>query len=102
LDAFAEADPGIAFNATDLPNIEQKSRDLESSKETRALLFSSGQTFELRLLFTQAQAMGYAGELAAALAGQESEANRRKFLEDLSHRCDEFQDQLMKHFAVQP
>jgi hypothetical protein len=100
LDAFAKADPHLAFNQTGLPETEQKSRDLESDRETKSLLLSTGQPFEERLLFTQAQAMGYASDLAAALVEQETDPARKDFLKNLSHRCGEFRDELMGHLAA--
>jgi hypothetical protein len=101
MDAFRKLDPGIEYDLSDLPNIEQKSRDLEQSDDTKGLLFSNGQTFELRLIYTQAQAMGYATQVARALQEQESDPARKKFLGDLARRCGEFNDQLMKHLVVQ-
>jgi hypothetical protein len=102
MDQFPHSDPQIEFDLTDLPKMERKSRDLEQMDDTKALLTSSGKTFELRLLFTQAQAMGYATQLAAALNEQENDKTRKDFLKNLSKRCDEFHDQLMNHLAAQP
>jgi hypothetical protein len=97
---FGKSDRSIDFGTTDLPGVEQRSRDLESSDETKALLFSSGQTFELELLFTQVEAMNYAADLSKALAEQEPDPVRKDFLQKLSQHCTDFHDQLMKHLAA--
>jgi hypothetical protein len=101
MDQFPKTDNRIEYDETDLPNVEQKSRDLEASEQTKALLFSSGQAFELRLLHTQAQAMDYGKQLAKALAAQESDPARKSFLENLSKRCGELHYKIMTHLAVQ-
>jgi len=99
--AFGKSDRSLDFDTTDLPDVEQKSRDLESADETKALLFSNGRPFEAELLFTQAEAMNYAADLSKALAAQEPDPARKDFLQKLSQRCADLHDQLMKHLTVQ-
>jgi hypothetical protein len=99
LDNFAAADREIRFDMTDLPRAEQESRDRIAGGQTRALLFSSGREFEVTLLVTQIQAMDYAASLSKAIEGHEDNADRKKFLTDLSARCATYHDQLVKMLA---
>ena len=68
MDDFHKADASTEFDVPDLPRVEQESRDLDSSIEEKELLFSSGKTFELRLIYSQAQAVEYGEVLCNALA----------------------------------
>ena len=90
----------IEYDVPDLPKVEQESRDLEAKAETKSLLTSSGKTFELRLLFTQAEAMEYAINLSNAIAAKEDDGGRRKFLTDLSEQCAGFDDRIFKLLSV--
>jgi hypothetical protein len=100
MDEFPKRDSSIEYDESDLPYIEQKGRDLQTADDTQALLFSSGKEFEVRLIFTQAEAMNYARQLSKALAEHETDAARKSFLNDLSHRCSDFHDRLMKLLSV--
>jgi hypothetical protein len=71
LDDFQKSDPQLHFDQPDLPALEQESRDLAAKTEGRDLLTSSGKNFEVRLVFTQSQAMSYAAQLAKPLADHE-------------------------------
>jgi hypothetical protein len=82
--------------------MEQKSRDLQASVDTHALLFSSGKQFEVRLIFTQAQAMDYAVQLSKALGEVETDPARKSFLANMVHRCTDFHDRLMNLLTVNP
>jgi hypothetical protein len=100
MDEFPKSDRRIEFDVSDLPYMEQRSRDLQAKEDEKALLGSSGKEFELRLIYTQAQAMGYAVQLSDALAEQEDDPVRKSFLADVSRRCGAFHDSLMKLLAV--
>jgi hypothetical protein len=100
MDAFPKSDPHIEYDVADLPKLEQKARDKESDIDTKALLFSNGEKFEVRLLFTQAQAMQYVRNLASTLADEEDNPERKSFLNDMSHRCSDLYDRLMKLLTV--
>jgi hypothetical protein len=95
LDEFAKRDPQLKFDAPALPLIELEARKLEANEQTKMLLGSSGKTFELRLVFTQVQAMDYSQKLTAALAEREKDASRESFLKNASQRSGELRDQLM-------
>jgi hypothetical protein len=100
MEQFPQKDRRVEYDVADLPFIEQKSRDLAAHADTKALLESSGKTFELRLLFTQAQAMSYGRDLCEALAADETDPLRKGFLNDLSKQCGQFYDSLMDLLAV--
>jgi hypothetical protein len=62
---------------------------------TKQLLFSSGKKFEVRFLFTQAEAMNYAAHLAKVLHEQEKNPLRQKFLATVAERCTTLHDKAM-------
>jgi len=100
MDDFPKADARIEFDVPDLPRVEQESRDLDSSLEEKELLFSGGKTFELRLIYAQAQAMEYGEVLCQALAARENDAGRKAFVTDLAKQCADFRDRLLGYLAV--
>jgi hypothetical protein len=100
MDDFAKQDKELRFDFTDLPYIEQRERDLEAKDDEKALLFSSGKEFELRLIFTQAQAMEYARQLSRGLLEKEDDAGRKGFLQNLIRESGEFHDRAMKLLGV--
>jgi len=100
MDELAKADKEIAYDVPDLPYIEQRGRDLQAKDDEHDLLFSSGKEFELRLLFTQTQAMDYATQLCKSLDETEKNPSRKTFLENLAKQCGGFHDRLMKLLAV--
>ena len=95
LDLFHETDRHLNLEMTHLPEIEQKSRAAIQSTVTKQLLFSSGKTFEVRFLFTQAEAMNYAAHLAQVLHDQEDNPARKEFLAALSEQCTTLHDRVM-------
>jgi hypothetical protein len=95
LDLFHEKDRHLNLEMTHLPEMEQKSRAAIQSTVTKQLLFSSGKTFEVRFLFTQAEAMNYASHLAQVLHDQEENPVRKEFLATLSKRCTTLHDRVM-------
>jgi hypothetical protein len=100
MDELSKADKELAYDLPDLPYIEQRGRDLQAKDDEHELLFSSGKDFELRLLFTQTQAMDYATQLCKALDETEKNPDRKAFLENLAKQCGGFHDRLMKMLAV--
>jgi hypothetical protein len=95
LDQFHEKDRHLNLEITHLPEIEQKSRAAIQATVTKQLLFSSGKTFEVRFLFTQAEAMNYAAHLAQVLHDQEDNPARKEFLATLSEQCTALHDRVM-------
>jgi hypothetical protein len=100
MDGFPMANNRIEYDVPDLPRLEQESRDLEAKEEEKDLLTSSGKTFELRLIYTQAEAMGYAVNLCQALAAYEDDAGNKDFLNKLSSQCAGFRQRLMDLLIV--
>src|ERR1700722_3380820 len=101
MDAFPKSDRQIEYDMTDLPVIEQQSRDQTAKADGIALLTSGGKEFELRLVFTQAQAMDYAAQVSSALAKHEDDPARQRFLKGLTVRYADFHKRLMDLLTVQ-
>jgi hypothetical protein len=95
LELFHGKDRHLSFEMTNLPQIEQKTRAAIESAVTKQLLFSSGKTFEVHFLFTQAEAINYAAHLAKVLHDQEDNPVRKEFLATLSERCTTLHDRVM-------
>jgi len=87
LDEFVKADASLNFTMSHLPSMEEKTRAAIASTTTKDLLFSSGKTFELRLLLTQVQALDYASHLADQLADQDGNPKRKEFLMQFARQC---------------
>jgi hypothetical protein len=100
LEEFAKSDRLLGFETPDLPAVEQKSRDIARSEDTKKLLFSSGAEFQLYLVYTQAEAMQYSSRLAAALAQTEKIPERKTFLEGMSKRSQVLAGNLMALMTV--
>ena len=99
MDKWAASDKLIEFNVPDLPPAETAVRKQTADADTKALLFNSGKNFELRLAFTQIQAMNYGAELCRAIEPNEDDPGRKQFLTNLAKQCDGFSDQLMNLLA---
>jgi hypothetical protein len=95
MEQFHERDPHLILDVAHLPEIEQKTRDAIQSTEGKQLLFSSGKTFETRLLVTQAEAMNYAAHLAKVLHDQDEDPARKEFLVTLFHHCTDLREKVM-------
>jgi hypothetical protein len=96
LDAFAEKDRYLRFNEKHLPLIELRTRaDIETATRNE-LLFSAGHNFEMRLLFTQAQAMQYGAFMAKQIRDTEDNQERKDYLDGVVKKWDEFYQRVMK------
>ena len=95
LEQFRAKDRHLNFELANLPEIEVKARSAIQSTETKQLLFSSGKTFEVNFLFTQAEAMNYAAHLAQVLHDQENDPARKEFLARLSDQTTSLHDRVM-------
>ena len=97
LEQFRAKDRHLNFEVANLPEIEVKTRSAIQSTETKQLLFSSGKTFEVNFLLTQAEAMNYAAHLAQVLRNQETDTFRKKFLDkELAQRCTTLHDKVLQ------
>ena len=99
LDGFAKEDSGLSFKLSHLPSMEEKTRAAIQSTTTKDLLFSSGKTFELRLLLTQVQALDYASHLAGQLADVDGNVKRKEFLTQFAKQCEEHHKQVVEMVA---
>jgi len=100
MDEFKKADGALSFDASGLPAAEQEARELTSKTDAKELLTSSGKVFELRLVFTQAQAMGYGADLSKAMETHEDNPSCKDFLTSVAQRCGQFRDRLMGVLGV--
>jgi len=99
LDGFAKADGSLNFKMSHLPSMEEKTRAGIETTTTKDLLFSSGKTFELRLLLTQVEALSYASHLAGQLAAQDGNAKRKEFLTQFAKQCVQHHQQVVDLLA---
>ena len=95
LELFHEKDRHLSCEMANLPEFEQKTRAAIQSTVTKQLLFSSGKTFENRLLLTQVESMNYAAHLAQVLHDQEDNQLRKEFLATLAQRCTALHDRVI-------
>jgi hypothetical protein len=100
LDEFRKQDSRLKFDTPGLPDIEERSRDLQATASRNALLTSSGKEFEATLIYTQMQATGYAVQLCRALQEREADPTRKIFLVNLANQCQAFHDRLAKLWSV--
>jgi hypothetical protein len=78
LEKLAREDPTLNLKDTALPPGEKATRDAIAKKRAGELLRASGADFELKLLLTQAEALGYAEALAKVAAENEPSPERAK------------------------
>ena len=100
LDSYKTSASEIVLDEPDLPKVEQESRELERKRDSKELLLTNGKELELNLIFTQAQATGYASNMAQALANREDDAGRKQYLTSLADQFGGYRDQLMAMLAV--
>jgi hypothetical protein len=100
MDEFPKSNNRIEYDVADLPYMEQQSRDLQAKDDTKALLGSSGKEFELRLIFTQAEATNYGMQLSKALAEKEDDPGRKAFLTNLAKQLSDLHDRMMSLLSV--
>ncbi len=100
MDEFPKSDNHIEYDEADLPKLETRSRELQSSDDTKGLLGSSGKDFEVLLIFSQAEATDYAVQLSKALLENEKDSTRQAFLTDLSKQFADFHERLMGLLTV--
>lgn len=100
MDEFPKSDNHIEYDEQDLPKLEEKGRELQSSQDAKGLLTSSGKDFEVLLIFTQAQATDYAVQLSKAILKNEKDPTRISFLTNLSKQFADFHERLMGMLTV--
>jgi hypothetical protein len=100
LDDFSKADKHLTYDINALPAVERQTRELTAKADAQALLTSSDKPFELNLVFTQSQAMGYGTDLAKASVQYETDPARKAFLTSVSKRCEQYRQRLMSMLTV--
>ena len=84
LEKFARDDPSIRLDDLRLPPVEVGTRDAIASTKQKELLSQTGDTFELTLLLTQAEALSYGWHLAKVTSENEPQPYRARALAGLS------------------
>ena len=84
LEEFARHDPSIKLDDIRLPSGEAATRDAIASTKQKELLSQTGDEFELTLLLTQTEALGYASHLAQVAGENESQPERARALAGVS------------------
>lgn len=95
LTAFREAESRLSFEAPGLPPAETETRKAIEWTRTKALLGSSGRSFEFQLLQTQLEALTYGYHLARVLSGMEISADRKARLASLSDNLERLHYKLL-------
>jgi len=84
LQELAKHDPSYKLDDIQLPPGEAATRGAIAATEKHELLGQTGDTFELTLLLTQAQALSYAWHLAEVAGNNEPEPGRARALAAVS------------------
>ena len=100
IDGFAAADHALMLNDLRLPPGEMKTRDAISSTKEKTLLLESGGKFELELLLSQSEALGYASHLARVAGENDKAQERAQYLAGLSVEMKNLQDEVESRLAV--
>jgi len=80
LEELARHDPSLRLDDFRLPPGELATRDAMAAAKQKELLSQTGDKFELALLLTQTEALGYAGHLAKVAAENEPQPERARAL----------------------
>jgi len=103
LEAFAKSDRTLNLKDQGLPSAEVVTRNAIAKARAKELLTESGKEFELRLLLAQNEALTYGAYLAATAAANDTVANRRQALQQLSSDLLQLQkktvDLLLKNYT---
>lgn len=103
LEAFAKSDRTLNLKDHGLPSAEVVTRSAIAKARAKELLTESGKEFELRLLLAQNEALTYGAYLAATAAANDTVANRRQALQQLSSDLLQLQkktvDLLLKNYT---
>jgi hypothetical protein len=84
LEDFARADPSVRLDQIGLPPGETATREAIASTKQKELLGQTGDAFELSLLLTQTEALGYASHLARVAGEMEPDRDRARALAALA------------------
>ena len=87
-------EPVVSVGETGLPIVEESTRNRITNIQTARLLLA-GSSFEVKVLLTQANAMGYGRSLAASLAEADPNPDRSKFLGQLENTLADLESQVI-------
>ncbi|MGE4557720.1 MAG: hypothetical protein AB7D07_12965 [Desulfovibrionaceae bacterium] len=99
LNSLKNLTPSLQLDDVELPLVEKATRKSIAVKTAMDLLVSLD-SFEVRLLLTQAQALRYGAYLALELKSLDSNRKRRHWLESFSKTCGELYDQVVARLRV--
>ncbi|HVY68522.1 MAG TPA: hypothetical protein VHH73_01245 [Verrucomicrobiae bacterium] len=94
LEEFARQDPAIRLDDYRLPPGETATREAEAATTRKEILQRTGQDFELALLLSQFQALGYARHLAKVGAENDPQPERSRALATLGEEMARHYHQL--------
>ena len=96
LETLVKLDPTRNLKVTNLPRIEQDTRDSIDKETSKELLQSKGVDLEFHVLSSQLPAMNYAAHLARSLAVVETNPRRREFLLQTDRKFSDLHGQVYK------
>jgi hypothetical protein len=96
LETLVKLDPTRNLKVTNLPRIEQATRDSIDKETSKELLQSKGVDLEFHMLSSQLPAMNYAAHLARSLAVVETNPRRREFLLQTDRKFSDLHGQVYK------
>jgi hypothetical protein len=96
LETLVKIDPTRNLKVTNLPRIEQATRDSIDKETSKELLQSKGVDLEFHMLSSQLPAMNYAAHLARSLAVVETNPRRREFLLQTDRKFSDLHGQVYK------
>ena len=96
LETLVKLDPTRNLKVTNLPRIEQATRDSIDKETSKELLQSKGVALEFHILSSQLPAMNYAAHLARSLAVVETNPRRREFLLQTDRKFSDLHGQVYK------
>lgn len=101
LKAFAAA-RGIELSteSTGLPQFDLANRQRIESRNTKYLLFGSGESFEVKLIFTQLNACEYGLTLARELASRDVPEEHKQYLNKFADDYESIFNQLVARLGV--
>ena len=95
LEKWDKADPALDMKNPGLPYYEVKSREAIAKTKANELLSEKGKDFELHLLLAQDEALTYGYHLAGVLRAGEQNAERARFLDQLSLQLEKLQGKVV-------
>ena len=96
LETLVKLDPTRNLKVTNLPRIEQATRDSIDKETSKELVQSKGVDLEFHILSSQLPAMNYAAHLARSLAVVETNPRRREFLLQTDRKFSDLHGQVYK------